>query len=116
MEKKLPGNDEKPTDPGAIRLGLVALVMTAMIRLYQLTLSSILGRSCRHLPSCSEYSKQAIVQHGAWAGFWLGLYRISRCHPWGTHGIDNVPETVPGSEWRFWKFRQYGQKNARDTG
>ncbi|MGI9481185.1 MAG: membrane protein insertion efficiency factor YidD [Hyphomicrobiales bacterium] len=91
------------------RPGIIALVMIAMIRVYQLTLSSIMGRTCRHLPTCSQYTKEAIASHGAWAGFWLGLFRISRCHPWGTHGIDNVPEKVNRYDWRIWRYRDFGK-------
>ncbi len=91
------------------RTGYAASAMIGLVRAYQLTLSSILGRSCRHMPSCSEYTKEAIFDHGAWAGFWLGAFRISRCHPWGTHGIDNVPEDVPRYNWRVWEYRKYGQ-------
>lgn len=82
-----------------------------LIRAYQLTLSSIMGRTCRHMPSCSEYTKHSIERYGAWAGFWLGIFRISRCHPWGTHGIDNVPERLPEFGWRIWKYAEPGRKN-----
>ena len=64
---------------------------TAFVRLYQLTLSGFVGNSCRHLPTCSEYAYEAIARHGLWAGGWLGLFRVLRCGPGGTHGIDNVP-------------------------
>jgi len=57
-----------------------------LIRLYQLTLSSLLGRQCRFLPTCSDYARQAI------AGGRLALRRMGRCHPWGGQGYDPVPE------------------------
>jgi hypothetical protein len=44
------------------------------IRGYQLTLSGLIGRQCRHLPSCSEYTDEAIQRHGFWAGGWVGLH------------------------------------------
>ena len=66
------------------------------IRFYQLTLSGLMGRQCRHLPSCSEYTDEAISRHGLWAGGWMGVARICRCGPFGTHGLDLVPETLPG--------------------
>jgi putative membrane protein insertion efficiency factor len=62
--------------------------------LYQLTLSGFIGNSCRHLPTCSEYAYEAIARHGLWKGGWLALFRVGRCGPGGTHGIDNVPETL----------------------
>jgi len=64
------------------------------VRLYQLTLSGFVGNSCRHLPTCSEYAYEAIARHGLWAGGWMGLFRVIRCGPWGTHGIDRVPDTL----------------------
>jgi putative membrane protein insertion efficiency factor len=71
------------------------------IRAYQLTLSAIAGSQCRHLPSCSAYMDEAVAKHGAWAGAWLGLVRLLRCHPWGSAGFDPVPEKLP-SEARWW--------------
>ena len=67
---------------------------TSLVRLYQLTLSGFVGNSCRHLPTCSEYAHEAIARHGLWAGGWMGLFRVLRCGPGGTHGIDRVPETL----------------------
>ena len=95
--------------------GLLARVMMVLIRLYQLTLSAFIGRHCRHLPTCSEYAREAIARHGAWAGFWLGWWRVLRCHPLGTHGFDPVPERVPRGEWRFWRYRAYGRCVADDA-
>jgi len=65
------------------------------IRAYQLTLSGLVGRQCRHLPTCSSYTDEAIQRHGVWAGSWMGLARICRCHPWGTSGFDPVPQMLP---------------------
>ena len=62
------------------------------IRVYQWTLSPILGPNCRYLPSCSDYAIEAIERHGAMAGLWLGLRRLLRCHPWTAGGYDPVPE------------------------
>lgn len=67
-------------------------VLILLIRVYQLTLSSIMGRSCRFLPTCSDYARQAIEKHGAWVGGKLALRRIARCHPWGGDGFDPVPD------------------------
>jgi hypothetical protein len=76
-------------------LTLPARVARILIRIYQLTLSSILGRHCRHLPSCSAYMDEAIGKFGLWRGGWIGLARLCRCHPWGTSGLDLVPEELP---------------------
>ena len=92
------------------RPGPVALLLLALIRLYQLTLSAFIGRSCRHLPTCSHYTQDAIRLHGAWAGFWLGFWRVLRCHPLGTHGFDPVPEEgVDRFDPLFWRYRRYGR-------
>jgi uncharacterized protein len=66
-------------------------VLLLLIRLYQLTLSSIMGRNCRFLPTCSDYARQAIEIHGAWDGGKLATKRICKCHPWGGEGFDPVP-------------------------
>lgn len=71
------------------------LLGTSLVRLYQLTLSGFVGNSCRHLPTCSEYAYEAIARHGLWAGGWMGLFRVLRCGPHGTQGIDPVPESLP---------------------
>ncbi len=46
---------------------------------------------CRYLPSCSEYTAQAITEYGVGRGTWMGLTRIARCHPFGSHGHDPLP-------------------------
>lgn len=82
------------------------LTAHVVIRAYQLTLSSIAGTHCRHLPTCSSYMDEAIARHGVWAGSAMGLARLLRCHPWGTEGFDPVPEALPRDArwWRPWSF------------
>ena len=58
------------------------------IILYQRLLSPMLPSSCRFTPTCSEYTKQAIIKHGIIKGTYLGIKRISKCHPWGKAGYD----------------------------
>lgn len=82
----------------------------AVIRAYQLTLSALIGRHCRHWPSCSDYTDTAIQRHGVWAGGWVGLARLCRCRPWGSFGVDPVPVTLPNrarwfAPWRFGDWR-----------
>ena len=77
------------------RPGVVALALIAGLRGYQLTLSALIGRRCRYLPTCSEYAMEAITRHGVWRGLRLGARRVCRCHPWGGDGFDPVPETWP---------------------
>jgi putative membrane protein insertion efficiency factor len=66
-------------------------VLLGLIRLYQLTLSPWLGRTCRYEPTCSHYAAEAIERFGVFRGVWLAANRIGRCHPWGRSGYDPVP-------------------------
>jgi uncharacterized protein len=52
-----------------------------LIRFYQLTLSSLIGRQCRYLPTCSAYTDEAIERNGLWSGSWMGLARVCRYDP-----------------------------------
>ncbi len=61
------------------------------IRLYQETVSKALPLSCRYLPTCSEYTYEAISKYGVFKGVWLGARRIARCHPFSKGGYDPVP-------------------------
>jgi uncharacterized protein len=56
-------------------------MVRVVLRSYQLTFSFILGRRCRFYPSCSEYARQAIAQHGVRRGLTIGLWRVCRCGP-----------------------------------
>ncbi|TAE71457.1 MAG: membrane protein insertion efficiency factor YidD [Bacteroidetes bacterium] len=61
------------------------------VRMYQLILSPWLPNACRFHPTCSQYMIEAIQKYGVLKGGWLGIKRISRCHPWGKNGHDPVP-------------------------
>ncbi|MBB3189117.1 membrane protein insertion efficiency factor YidD [Halomonas cerina] len=76
--------------PALLRHALV-LAMISLIRLYQLTLSPLLGPRCRFWPSCSSYTLEALRVHGPVRGTWLAVRRITRCHPGREGGIDPVP-------------------------
>lgn len=69
----------------------MARLLRALIWLYRHSLSMLMGRHCRFVPSCSEYADEALRVHGALKGSWLALKRIARCHPWGGSGHDPVP-------------------------
>ena len=75
-------------------------ILLALIRIYQLSFSMLFGRSCRYLPTCSDYAREAIEMHGTRRGFLLGLARVSRCRPGGGDGFDPVPEVYEGPVWR----------------
>lgn len=64
---------------------------------YKLTLSPLIGRQCRYLPSCSDYAAQALIDHGPWRGGWLAARRLCRCNPWGGSGYDPPPPAT--REW-----------------
>ncbi len=63
-----------------------------LVKIYRYALSPLLGNNCRYYPSCSCYTEEAIEKYGAWRGLWMGLKRLSRCHPWHPGGYDPVPE------------------------
>jgi uncharacterized protein len=69
----------------------VKAVALALIRLYQLTLSPLLGTRCRFHPTCSVYTGEAIAKYGVLRGTYLGTRRLLRCHPFHAGGIDPVP-------------------------
>jgi len=61
------------------------------LRAYKLTLSPLIGRQCRFLPTCSEYAADVLIGHGPWRGSFLAARRLCRCHPWGGSGYDPAP-------------------------
>jgi hypothetical protein len=69
----------------------ISFLFLLLIKLYQYLISPLFGGSCRYTPTCSNYGVEAIKKHGPFKGVWLTVKRISRCHPWGSHGHDPVP-------------------------
>ena len=70
---------------------LLARVLMATIRVYQLCLSPWIGGQCRFYPSCSRYSTQAILRYGAIKGSALAVKRLLRCNPFNAGGVDELP-------------------------
>jgi putative membrane protein insertion efficiency factor len=87
---------------------LPRLAGRGLVVLYRYTLAPLIGPRCRHLPSCSEYADEAINRFGLWAGGWMALARILRCHPFGTSGLDFVPSDLPAGA-RWWMPWRYGR-------
>lgn len=69
-------------------------ILIVLVRIYQYAISPFTPASCRHVPSCSEYTVQALKMHGPGRGSLLAINRIARCQPWGTSGYDPVPKVI----------------------
>jgi putative membrane protein insertion efficiency factor len=68
--------------------GLPSTLLIGAARIYQWTLSPLVGQQCRFQPTCSNYFIGAIRKYGAIRGAWRGAKRIARCHPWNPGGVD----------------------------
>ena len=75
----------------ALLTNLPNRLLTSLLRVYQVTLSPLLGANCRFYPSCSHYAIEAIETHGSIRGSLLAAKRLLRCHPWHEGGVDPVP-------------------------
>ncbi len=63
-----------------------------IIKVYQTFISPFTPATCRYQPTCSHYTKEALLKHGLLKGGKLSIKRIFSCHPWGGSGYDPVPE------------------------
>jgi len=70
---------------------VVAKVLIFLIRVYQRTLSPLLGNVCRFEPSCSRYAAACLENHGALKGSLLSFVRVCKCHPFHPGGLDLPP-------------------------
>ena len=70
---------------------IMAWPILALVWLYKRLVSPLLGVHCRFEPTCSEYARGALREHGGLRGGWLAIRRVGRCHPWGGSGYDPVP-------------------------
>ena len=96
------------------------LVARGLINAYRYTFSALVGFDCRHLPTCSHYAEEAIGQFGLWAGGWMTLARLCRCHPFGTSGLDFVPPALPERSlwylpWRYGRWRGTNPHGAAES-
>ncbi len=69
-----------------------------LIRFYQKYISI---KNCRYIPSCSQYTLEAILKHGVIKGWALGFWRILRCNPWSKGGFDKVPDKKSQLKWVY---------------
>ena len=71
-------------------------ILILPILFYQKFISPFLPISCRYSPTCSQYSKEAIMKYGFAKGFFMSVKRILKCHPikflGGSSGLDFVPK------------------------
>ncbi len=68
------------------------VIIKGLLRFYSLFITPLTGYNCRFYPSCSNYAREAVEQHGVLHGGWLAIKRIARCHPWHPGGVDLVPD------------------------
>ena len=71
-------------------MNIITHILIKLIKFYQYLISPLIGRTCRYLPTCSEYSIEALKTFGFLKGLSLSLKRILSCHPWGNSGFDPV--------------------------
>jgi putative membrane protein insertion efficiency factor len=67
---------------------LIKKLITGLIKVYQFSVSPLLGNCCRFSPSCSNYCLIAIEKYGVVKGITKGLLRLSKCHPFHPGGVD----------------------------
>src|SRR6266481_8499552 len=87
-----------------------ALAARGLIQVYRHSVAALIGFNCRHLPTCSQFADEAVGRFGLWAGSWMTLARLCRCHPWGTSGLDFSPQSLPEKSswylpWRYGRWR-----------
>ena len=96
------------------RASVAQVLARAAVKAYRVTLSPLIGWNCRHLPTCSQYADEAFAWHGFWAGGWMTLARVLRCHPFGTSGLDFVPD-IPPQKARWYLPWRYGRWHGTNT-
>ena len=70
----------------------ITLMFIGVVKLYQAIISPLMPQTCRHLPTCSEYTIEALRIFGPFKGTFLSIKRIFSCRPGGSHGYDPLPE------------------------
>ena len=67
-------------------------LLILLIKIYQNSISPLLGKNCRFIPTCSQYTIQAILEYGSFKGIIMGIKRIIKCNPCSKGGFDPVPK------------------------
>lgn len=93
---------------------VIGYIFLIPIYFYKWGISPYTPASCRHTPTCSEYFIEAVKIHGPFKGSWIGIKRLSRCHPWGTHGYDPVP-TIIVKEYKPGKNKSVSRQAKKTT-
>ena len=75
-------------------MNLITYILVKLIKFYKYLISPLIGHSCRYLPTCSDYSIEALKTFGFFKGFSLSIKRILSCHPWGGGGFDPVKKVI----------------------
>ena len=75
-------------------MNIFTQLLIKLIKIYKYIISPLIGPSCRYLPTCSEYSIEALKSYGFIKGLLLSFKRIMSCHPWGNSGFDPVKKEI----------------------
>ena len=75
-------------------MNFVTYILIKFIVLYKYLISPLIGPSCRYLPTCSEYSIEALKTFGLYKGLLLSIKRIFSCHPWSNGGYDPIKKKI----------------------
>jgi putative membrane protein insertion efficiency factor len=75
-------------------MNIFTFILIVLIKTYRYFISPLFGHSCRYLPTCSEYSIEALKTFGFFKGVFLSIKRILSCHPWSNGGFDPVRKEI----------------------
>jgi putative membrane protein insertion efficiency factor len=79
-------------------MNILTYILIKFIKTYKFLISPLLGHSCRYLPTCSEYSIEALKKFGLIKGTVVSIKRILSCHPWGKGGFDPIEKQTKGDK------------------
>jgi len=95
-------------------MSLLKLPFLWLIRFYQIAISPLKQPCCRFHPTCSAYARQAVEKYGVFKGGWLFLIRFMKCHPFGPHGSDPVPDVFIWHPFQK-KGKKHGETQTSET-